>query len=170
MFMFRSAVLSILALLALGLMQLGLAQSNKEVARMFYEDMLGKGNVNAELIKARISPNAIHHDPSVPGGLWPKGPAIVDALLQLIGTAFPDRVIKVLAQYEDGETVVTYFQISGTNTGSYRGLPPTGKKVSYTAVNIARYENGVLVEDWTHSDVYGLLVQLGLVPTPAPSK
>jgi C-1 hydroxylase len=52
---------------------------------------------------------------------------------------------------------------TGTNTGEWMGLAPTGKKVSYTGVTIRRISNGKYAEGWTIYDFLDFYKQLGLI-------
>ena len=56
--------------------------------------------------------------------------------------------------------------IRGTHHGTFNGIPPTGKLVTITAINILRIENDKIVEHWSEGDNLGMLKQLGVVPTP----
>jgi len=38
--------------------------------------------------------------------------------------------------------------------------------VAFGAIFIDRYEDGKLVEHWSHMDTMGLMQQLGVIPTP----
>jgi predicted ester cyclase len=44
------------------------------------------------------------------------------------------------------------------------GIAPTGKKVTVPALDMARYEDGKLVEHWGGPDQMSLLRQLGVIP------
>jgi predicted ester cyclase len=44
------------------------------------------------------------------------------------------------------------------------GVPPTGKQVSWTAIEIERIEDDRFVERWSISDDLGLMQQLGAIP------
>ena len=164
----RSRVLVLMVVLALGWLPTALAQSNKDKARAFYEQILGQGKV--ELARDMFSPDAVHHDPTAPGGQWPKGPDLARTLVGVFRTAFPDLSFKILAQYEEGDFVTTHWQATGTHNGPLNGIPASGKKMSVTGMNITRYQNGKAVEDWTNWDFYGLLAQIGAVPPPGPPK
>jgi len=48
---------------------------------------------------------------------------------------------------------------TGTHTGEFRGLPPTGKKSTETSVDIFRIVNGKLIERWSISDEVDFLKQ-----------
>jgi predicted ester cyclase len=45
-----------------------------------------------------------------------------------------------------------------------RGLPPTGKQVTFNVVDIYRITGGKIVEGWRSWDRLGLHQQLGVVP------
>ena len=55
---------------------------------------------------------------------------------------------------------------SATNTGPVMGMPPTGKLVHVTGVNVARFVEGKIAESWFNFDMLTLLQQLGAIPTP----
>lgn len=50
---------------------------------------------------------------------------------------------------------------SGTHKGKFRDIAPTGRKVSWSAMQFRRVENGKFVESWGVSDTDGLLEALG---------
>ena len=43
------------------------------------------------------------------------------------------------------------------------GLPPTGTEITWTGVQIDRFEDGKIVESWVDWDKYRLFQGLGLV-------
>jgi predicted ester cyclase len=47
------------------------------------------------------------------------------------------------------------------------GIPPTGKQVSFTGIEIDRINDGKFVEGWANSDDLGLMQQLGVIPQMA---
>jgi len=66
----------------------------------------------------------------------------------------------------EGDKVVERFSFKGTNTGSFMGVPATGKKVTSSGMSVFRIANGKIVEHWGENDALGTMQQLGLVPTP----
>jgi predicted ester cyclase len=50
--------------------------------------------------------------------------------------------------------------------GEFQGIPPTGKQINVTGIDIDRIVNGRVVECWPITDELGLLQQLGAVPSP----
>jgi predicted ester cyclase len=48
-----------------------------------------------------------------------------------------------------------------TNTGSFLGIPATGKKVTATGMSVQRFADGKIVEAWDNWDQLSLMAQLG---------
>ncbi len=69
----------------------------------------------------------------------------------------------------EGDKVVSRGSWTGTHTGPLGNIPPTGKKVMVSGIDIIRVANGKIVEHWEATDSLGLLPQLGLIPGPAAS-
>ena len=51
---------------------------------------------------------------------------------------------------------------SGTNLGPWGGREPTGRRATFSGVNIFRFEDGKVAEIWNHRDDLGLMEQLGV--------
>jgi predicted ester cyclase len=45
------------------------------------------------------------------------------------------------------------------------GIPPTGKRVQVSSIDIIRFEDGKAAEHWGETDVMAMMQQLGVVPT-----
>jgi predicted ester cyclase len=56
--------------------------------------------------------------------------------------------------------------MGGTHQGEFMGIPPTGKRVTFTGIWFARLKGGRLQEQWVSFDALGLLRQLGAIPEP----
>jgi predicted ester cyclase len=67
--------------------------------------------------------------------------------------------------FEIGDRVVCRGSFSGTHTGDLMGIPPTGKKITITFMNIDRFADGKLVEHRFEGDMFGLMQQLGAIPS-----
>ena len=81
-------------------------------------------------------------------------------------SAFPDLHITVEDMIAEGDKIVARLTMRGTHQGAFLGIPPTGKQVTGTAIDINRITGGKSVEHWNNSDTLGLLQQLGVVPLP----
>ena len=73
-------------------------------------------------------------------------------------TAFPDLAVTVdrLVQTK------TDIAMAGTHHGEFAGIAPTGRPITARGMQIARFENGKIVERWGSSDELGILLKLGV--------
>ncbi len=52
----------------------------------------------------------------------------------------------------EGDRVVTRLTVRGTHQGDFQGIPPTGKPVTVSGINIDRIANGKIQESWAQFD------------------
>jgi len=74
---------------------------------------------------------------------------------------FPDLIHKIEGIYVDGNTVVARYTLSGTYKADFQGIPPTGKKIEWSAIEIFRFSDGKLSELRVEWDGLGMMMQLG---------
>jgi predicted ester cyclase len=82
---------------------------------------------------------------------------------EILLRAFPDIHVTLEDLLAEGDKIVARQTVTGTNSGEYRGMPPTGKSVTYNEIFIARFANGQVTDIWGVVDVYSQLQQLGLI-------
>jgi len=66
---------------------------------------------------------------------------------------FSELAITVEEQIADGNRVTSRFIVEGKCLG---------RRVRFNGITISRFENGLIVEDWSVTDTLGMLRQLGL--------
>ena len=93
----------------------------------------------------------------------PTGMEGAKAAHRIMLAGFPDYQTTIDDLFAEGDKVAARITMSGTNTGSFMGIPPTGKYVSFTGIYIARLANGKIVEHWGEEDGVSLLQQLGVL-------
>jgi len=79
--------------------------------------------------------------------------------------AFSDLQRPVDDLVAEGDKVVARWTSVGTHDGSFQGIPPTGKTVKTTGITVFRLADGKIVEEWSESDMLGMLQQLGAIPS-----
>jgi predicted ester cyclase len=82
-----------------------------------------------------------------------RGLAGAEQSVNLYRRLLTDMSIQVEEQVVAGDRVTSRFVVSGT---SY------GRRVHFNGITISRFENGLIVEDWSVTDTLGMLRQLGL--------
>ena len=113
------------------------------------------------LIDETFQPDAIFHTPAPTDS---SGPQAMKQVWTVLLQAFPDIRVTVNDAIAHHDKIVLRNTVTGTHQGQYRGLPPTGKTVTYNEMFIARFTEGKVAEVWGVVDVYSQLRQLGTVP------
>ena len=125
--------------------------------RRFYEEVWQKGNLDvADEVFAR---DYVRHDLRPTSAL--PGPEGQKHIASAFRAAFPDLRFDVELVIAEGDYVAARWAASGTHTGAWGAVEPTGRSVAFTGVNIFRFEGGRVVEIWNHRDDLGLQEQLG---------
>ena len=84
-------------------------------------------------------------------------------LMNMAFIAFPDLHETIEDIIAEGDKVWVRITFTGTNSGEWMGLAPTGKKVTSKNVDIYRIVNGKLAEYWNVTDASDFNKQLGLI-------
>ncbi len=135
-------------------------QENKALIRRGTE-VLNRGNMTeiSTTLDELFVPDFVRHDPA--GGFRSREDykQFVFSLLAALPGQF--TIEDLIAE---GEKVVLRYTFHGTHQGQWRGVPPTGKPVTFTGIFIYRILEGKIVEGWENADALGLVRQLGLIP------
>jgi predicted ester cyclase len=132
-------------------------EENKETVRR-YQEIYNRNDLDA--LGEVVSQNLL--TPKIMSGI-PPGMEGAKAVHRIMLAGFPDYQTTIDDLLAEGDKVAARITMSGTNTGSFMGIPPTGKQVSFTGMYIARIEYGKIVEHWGEEDGISLLQQLGVL-------
>lgn len=141
---------------------LDLAERNRQIAYRFYEELWNKGNYDAA--SELVHPD--HYDHNLPLPHLPQGREGVVELVKTFRAALSDVVMSVDKVVAEGDYVAESLTLTGVHTGTFLGIPATGKPVRIMSVNLCRIEDGLVRERWGTSDDLGMLQQLGILPAP----
>jgi steroid delta-isomerase-like uncharacterized protein len=141
------------------------AEENKAILRRWIE-AYNERDLEAEA--AVLAPDYVAHVPAAPDSL--EG---LEAWRQFSGSfaeAFPDIRLTVEDIFSEGDMVAARVAFHGTHRGEFQGIPPTGKEVSFTSIEVNRVRDGKVEEHWVELDLLGLMQQLGAIPEPGHSE
>ena len=98
----------------------------------------------------------------VPTGQIHEGAAAVVAYHQAQRGAFPDqRHEHVRIHVADDDTVITEFDLLGTNTGEFMGGAPTGQAFRVPVVAVFSFDDDKVTNERVYLDLASLLRQVG---------
>ncbi len=138
-------------------------EENKAVVRRFIEagnNIQGDTSKIQAFIDEFIASNHIHHTPTGDTNLEQ-----TTQFYNMVFTAFPDLMYTINDIVAEGDRVVIRVTNTATHKGVFQGIPPTGKQISFTGVDIFRVTDGKIQEEWSSPDVLGLMQQLGAIPS-----
>jgi len=111
-----------------------------------------------DLLDQVLAPDVVTHGPMPIEG----GREGLKAALGGIREAFPDSHVVIDDLAFGGETIYRRWTITGTHTGAFQALPPTGRPILMHGVDVDRFEGGMVVEHWSFWNLAELLQQLGV--------
>lgn len=133
-------------------------EANKILARRVFEEVLNGRNL--DLLDELAAPDYVEHSPLPGQGTGVSG---IRDRYRVLFNAF-DFQFTVEDVIAEGDKVVLRWTQTGTHVGPIFDMPATGRSSRTTGIEIWRVENGRLAEHWDVVDLFGQLMQLGLLP------
>ncbi len=137
-------------------------QENKAIVRRYYDEVFNLRKV--ELLDQLAVEDYVEHDP-FPG--MGNGRSDLKARVGAILGAFNPVKFTIEDLVAEGDRVVVRWSQTGTQSGNFMGIPPTGKQFTIAGIDIHEVRDGRMAEHWHVVDQFALMGQLGVLPAPA---
>jgi len=133
-------------------------KDNKSILRRYFDEGPYKGDLSAA--DELLAPDFALHIP------LPSAPGIqgMNDVITACRAAFEHLNVTVEDMVAEGDKVAARFTARGIHKGAFMSLPPTGKSITMTGIEIFRVENGQIAELWGEANLLGLMQQLGILP------
>lgn len=132
---------------------------NKELVRRYLEAFNERDQQTlSELLAADVVEHSIHEELHGFDEIW--------EFLQAHFETFPDYSGTTEAMVAEDDTVVVRYTVSGTHTGQYRDIQPTGHEAEWTGMAMYRIEDGEIAEIWLEENRVKLLEHLEAIEPP----
>ena len=130
-------------------------EENKAIVRRFFDALNRK---DLTLLDEIVAPDYVDQTRQL------RGRENLKQLVTLVFKALPDFHETLEDIIAEGDKVWVRFKVEGTHTGEYRGIAPTGKKITVVGVLIYRIVKGKIVakESGTY-DFLDFYKQLGVI-------
>ncbi len=133
------------------------AAANVAYYSRVWEVAINEGRTNI-LDSAYTDDAVLHTVPEV------KGKVNAKAYYSNYVTGFSERQFIVKEMFADGDKLVKHWQFKGKHTGTFFGIPATGKTVDVSGCTIAKMKDGKIAEEQDFMDNMVFMQQLGLLP------
>lgn len=115
--------------------------TDQELVVRFFEE--GYVRKNYDFIMECLADNYVDHSPA---GARSNRDAI--GILRIVADMFGDLKLEVLDVFGEKGMVATRIRYDGIHIGECAGVPATGKRIVFEALENFRVENGRIVESW----------------------
>jgi steroid delta-isomerase-like uncharacterized protein len=129
-------------------------ERNKDVARQLIERVFVKQEDAA--IDELVAPDFLPHT----FGPMPAGREGLRAGMKRAGAGVSEARFQIHDVIAEGDRVVVRLTTTARHTGTFMGMPPTGKTYSIDEIHIFRIRAGQVVEHWHEFDKSSLVEQL----------
>jgi predicted ester cyclase len=135
----------------------------KELIRRMFDEVINQGRMDR--LDEFFVDDFVDHGPM--GDLHG-----IDAFRQVVEqwrAAVPDVHCTVDNLVVEGDVAGWTVHTTGTHTGDQLGFPATGKRFETVSANVGRMRDGKASEHWSEQGMLPMLMQLGVLPMPAPA-
>lgn len=133
-------------------------EENKAIIRRFSKEVWNKGNM--DVFNEFFANNFVYHDPAAT-----KVNSLDDyrQFVSRIRTSWPDMHYTIEDMISEGNKVVAHYTWLATHQKVFRGIQPTGKRVTHPGIAIYHFAGDKVVELWDVWDALGAYQQVGLI-------
>jgi len=107
------------------------------------------------------SPDLVEHQFGT-AGVGAEAVQHVKAAIGDVHRAIPDVRFTIEDAVESADTIWVRVRAQGTASGPFFG-PPSGRRVDFTVIDVARVVDGRIVEHWGVPDRFAVLAQTGIL-------
>ncbi len=128
-------------------------EANKALIRAHYDSAANA--YRPSVIERQVAADFVDHaQPEI------TGPECVKAQTRALRAAFPDLTVTIEDLVAEGDLVAVRGTWRGTHQGSFRGVPPIGRRIEISGMAFWRIAGGQIRESWNLIDLPALMRQL----------
>ena len=133
-------------------------EDNIKMYTNVWDEILNKGNI--DMIDTHFASNYVNKTVTSTVNGQAEAKEFFGAFL----TGFSNIKFVVDEIFGVDDRLVKRWTFTGTHTGDFAGVPPTGKVITLSGISVSRIENGKIVEELDYMDDLGFMQQLGVIP------
>jgi len=136
-----------------------LLQANARLIERYFEEVWNQGKV--DVLDQLLTSDYRNHSPGLPDPQ--PGPAGLKPIVLMMRAGIPDLHYAIEDLVVAPDRVAAYVRMTGTHTGSFFGIEPTGKAIDVRQMQIEWTRDGRICQHWRITEDLKLMRQLGVV-------
>jgi predicted ester cyclase len=125
---------------------------------VFHRYIASYGTGNGKNVAAFLHPRHVYHPP---GGAKPMDKAERVADEKFFFMAFSDIEAIVDVELAEDDKLAARLTMRCTHTGEYQGIAASNRRIEIAYIEIVRFADGLIVEEWAEFDMMSIAGQLG---------
>ncbi len=132
-----------------------------EIHAFFTRRLANWQKLDAEALAGDYTEDATVDSPLAGGAAT--GRDAIEKLYVTYFAAFPDFKLEQELLLVDGDDVAQLVRVTGTDSGGFMGMAPTGRKITFRCGLFHTFRDGLIARERRVYDFTGLLIQVGLL-------
>jgi steroid delta-isomerase-like uncharacterized protein len=135
--------------------------TREEIVKLFDHRQEAMDRQDVDALTALYAPDCVVESPMA--GSTVRGRAAVAHVYHTLFEAFPDLTYTPDDLVIEGDVAVQIAMVTGTDTGGFMGMPPSGRPVRVPVTILCRFSDGGIAHERRIYDFTGMLVQAGVL-------
>jgi steroid delta-isomerase-like uncharacterized protein len=135
--------------------------TREEIVAVFARRREAWHNLDAAALAADYADKATVESPLAGGSAT--GRDEIERLYATYFVAFPDFKFEEEALLIDADRAAQLARITGTDSGGFMGMPPTGRRITFRIAFVHTFADGRIASERRVYDFTGLLIQVGVL-------
>jgi steroid delta-isomerase-like uncharacterized protein len=134
-------------------------QANARLVERYFEEVWNQGKV--EVLDALLTSDYLNHSPGLPDPQ--PGPEGLKPIVLMMREGIPDLHYTIEDMVVAADRVAAFVRMTGTHTGSFFGIEPTGRAIDVRQMQIEWIRDGRICQHWRVTEDLKLMRQLGVI-------
>lgn len=135
-----------------------LLQANARLIERYFEEVWNQGKV--DVLDELLTSDYRNHSPGLPDPL--PGPAGLKPIVLMMRSGIPDLHYTIEDLVVAADRVAACVRLTGTHTGGFFGIAPTGKSIDVRQMQIEWIRDGRICQHWRITEDLKMMRQLGV--------
>ncbi len=134
-------------------------QANAHLIERYFEEVWNQGQV--DVLDELLTSDYVNHSPGLPDPQ--PGPEGLKPIVRMMRAGIPDLHYTIEDLVIAADRVAAHVRMTGTHTGTFFGIAPTGKAIDVRQMQIEWIRAGRICQHWRITEDLNLMRQLGVI-------